>query len=35
MLKDELIVASKKLRDNGVLILSNEMKRFLPNSLLD
>ena len=35
MLKDELIVASKRLRDNGVLILSNEMKRFLPKSFLD
>jgi len=29
-LKEELIAASKKLRKDGVLILTNEMKRFLP-----
>lgn len=35
ILKDELIVAGKKLRENGVLILTNEMKRFLPKPLFD
>lgn len=34
-LKDDLIVASKKLIENGALILSNEMKRFLPKHIFD
>ena len=34
-LKDEFIIASKKLKKNGALILSNEMKRFLPKLLFD
>ena len=34
-LKDDLIVASKKIREKGVIILTNEMKRFLPKPIFD
>ena len=35
LFKDDLFDACKKLRKNGVLILSNEMKRFLPKHIFD
>ena len=34
-LKENLLIASKKISKEGALILSNEMKRFLPKALLD
>jgi predicted nucleotidyltransferase component of viral defense system len=34
-LKENLLIASKKISKEGILILSNEMKRFLPKTLLD
>lgn len=33
--KENLLDASKKIRKDGTLVLSNEMKRFLPKTLLD
>lgn len=34
-LKEGLVTASKRIKEEGVLILSNELKRFLPKPLLD
>ena len=34
-LKEGLLTAGKRIREEGVAILSNEMSRFLPKSLLD
>lgn len=34
-LKERLLLASKRIREEGILILSHEMKRFLPKPVLD